>query len=119
MKRALTLALLMWLSTNSASANFYSYVEWTGLSANSRAAYLAGVFDGFINTAADYGYAAVADHYDRCLLKHRLTTGVLATNVLAYAASKPELHGRSVLSVLISYLSKFCGNPPVVRNPKP
>ena len=108
-----------------------TYAQWERLSADDRAAYLAGAFDsltGFGNGGAGrvadafdslMGFAnadagrKVAVHYSKCMRNAGMSLGQFSEKVLAFGLSRPDLQGTTVQRVLINYLIGLCGTPPL------
>jgi hypothetical protein len=110
MRRFAAVSILV-LSTLPAAAGFATYSQWQAMPADAQAAYVAGAFDSVVTIVDTDTAARTAQFRLKCMVDQHMTTPQLARNILAYAASRPELQ-RAVQGALIAYLIALCGEPP-------
>ena len=113
-KFILTAAIFTVFSASQTNAAFFTYAEWERLSADSRAAYIAGAYDSLTTFASAEMERSikVAQHYRACVVRTKITNHQLAENVRAYAATKPELQAMPVPAAMLHYLLALCGEVP-------
>jgi hypothetical protein len=94
-----------------AKALYFLYPEWSALPETTRAVYIAGAFDSLVSHSTDENGRIGSKHFDRCVVGAHMTIGQLSTNVMNFAAQKPELHTLPMPAVMSSYLLAACGSP--------
>lgn len=104
--------LLLLMPAPAALANFFSYAQWTALSAAPRAAYIAGSFDAVVNVAANDADAVTSRHYSRCIESAKMNSMQLAENIMQFASTRPALQTGNVQNAMVGYLVEACGKPP-------
>jgi hypothetical protein len=108
------LLAVAWIFVSStAHATFLTYSDWDRLSEDDRTLYIAGAFD-VLASVSDTGdkEGKRLMHYRNCIAINDITSRQLARNVHAYASNRPTDQRFSVPSILIRYLSEFCGLAP-------
>jgi hypothetical protein len=102
------------VSTSLAYGQFFTYSEWEGLPEELRQVYLAGAFDTVVGIAeAEDPWGLKSSlHYQKCIRDNHMTLRQLSQNVIAFAATKPELQGMLVVQALLLYLQSLCGLVP-------
>jgi hypothetical protein len=102
------------MATTAANANSYlwiNYSQWERLPKDMRTAYVAGAFDTLAGVASDERQMKISTHYSECMSKSGMELDELATHVLTFAQTRPDLQGGTVQGVLINYLIGLCGKP--------
>ena len=91
------------VSTSLAYGQFFTYSEWERLPEEERQVYLAGAFDAVIGVteAEDPWGLKTSLHYRKCILGNHMTLKELSQNVIAFAATKPELKDTWVVGALL------------------
>ena len=76
--------------------------------------YLAGAFDTVVGVteAEDPWGLKTSLHYRKCIRDSHMTLRQLSKNVIAFAATKPELQRTWVVQALLLYLQSVCGLVP-------
>ena len=105
MKKAALLACVVALVTSQARAEYQTYFEWQRSNGWSRAAYVAGAFDAYIDFSRD----GIADHLNHCLYRNKISDVQLAENVNAFAVSHPDKQTLPVPALVVQYLVQLCG----------
>jgi hypothetical protein len=111
MLAAVTALLLAALPSKAA---YLGYGDWTSLPAAERAGYIAGAFDEFTTIVAvtgDRAIAELANRYQGCIGRTRMTHVQLAENVRTFGDTKPELQMLPMPVALMQYLALTCGSP--------
>jgi hypothetical protein len=74
--------------------------------------YLAGAFDTVVGVeeAEDPWGLKNSLHYRKCVRDSHMTLRQLSQNVIAFAATKPELKDTWVVRALLLYLQTLCGH---------
>jgi hypothetical protein len=110
----ITAAAAILLGSLPAKAAYLGYADWTSLPAAERAGYIAGAFDQFTTIVAitgDRAIAELANRYQGCLGRMRMTHVQLAENVRMFGDTKPDLQMLPVPVALMQYLALTCGSP--------
>ena len=98
MKIGLVLLLLVFLH-DPADAQYFNYSDIAASPPNDQNMYISGVADAL----------ARENTFNSCLGKTlRMKAGQLRTNVMAFAASRPTLHSKSMADVVAAYLREAC-----------
>ena len=73
-----------------------------------------GAYDSLILLRGQFDaqYWTYVDHLHKCLQDSRMSNFQLANNVLAFGATRPNLHTKAVPYVLTDYLREACGPGP-------
>ena len=102
------------VSASLAYGQFFTYSEWERLPEEERQVYLAGAFDTMvgITEAEDPWGLKTSLHYRKCIRDSRMTLRQLSQNVIAFAATKPELKDTWMVGALRLYLQSLCGLAP-------
>ena len=96
------------MSTSLAYGQFFTYSEWRRLPEELRQVYLAGAFDTVVGIAEaeDPWGLKTSLHYRKCIRHSHVTLRRLSQNVIAFAATKPELQGTWVVQALLLLLAE-------------
>jgi hypothetical protein len=106
--------IILLVSTPLAYGQFFTYSEWKRLPEELRQVYLAGAFDtvvGIVEAEDPWGLNGSL-HYQKCIRDSHMTLRQLSQNVIAFAATNPELQGMVVVQALLLYLQSLCGLVP-------
>jgi hypothetical protein len=96
MKRCFILLLFL---GGSAQAQYFRYSDIAASPRADQNMYISGVADAL----------ARGDKYNMCLgIALKMKAGQLTTNVMAFAASRPSLHSKSMADVVEAYLREAC-----------
>jgi hypothetical protein len=102
------------VSTSLAYGQFFTYSQWERLPEEEREVYLAGAFDTVVGVAEAEDEWGLKNslHYRKCIRDSHMTLRQLSQNVIATAATKPELKDTWVVGALLLYLRSLCGLVP-------
>ena len=102
------------VSTSLAYGQFFTYSEWERLPEEERQVYLAGAFDTVVGVAEAEDPWGLKNslHYRKCIRDNNMTLRQLSQNVIAFAATKPELKDTWVVRALLLCLQRLCGLVP-------
>ena len=106
--------IILLVSTSLAYGQFFTYSQWERLPQKERQVYLAGAFDTVVGVteAEDPWGLKTSLHYRKCIRHSHVTLRQLSQNVIAFAATKPELKDTWVVGALLPYLQSLCGLVP-------
>jgi hypothetical protein len=100
------------LVCSAADAGFVTYAEWEAYPTKMRAAYVAGAFDTLVGYGLTAQSRAIGAHYNKCLVRTKMTGDQLAEHVKEFATASPKYQSETVQYALINYLIQMCGPPP-------
>jgi hypothetical protein len=106
--------IILSVSTSLAYGQFFTYSQWERLPEEERQVYLAGVFDTVVGVEEPEDPWGLKNsvHYRKCMRDSHMTLRQLSQNVIAFAATKPELKDTWVVRALLLYLQTLCGFVP-------
>jgi hypothetical protein len=113
-RRAKMAGIILLVSTSLAYGQFFTYLQWERLPDEQRQLYLAGAFDSVVGVAEAEDPWGLKNSllYRKCIRDSHMTPRQLSQNVIAFAATKPELQGMWVVQALLLYLQNLCGSVP-------
>lgn len=115
MRIAALVALLV--ATTPANAGFFTYSEWSALSPNGRATYIAGVYDTLSTIAYDDSSGAYVLYVRACFSRSRMNNGQMADNLVEFVKTRPKFQAGDVVTAFVNYVIDACGPPPPKKTP--